>query len=121
MNQDKDSQPVPEHTKDQDNQTDIFFYWLATCRVSYRDGKKDGVEYVNVMLNSVMPGLTRNVLMDIQKTAVRMMMQERKVTSLSVRNITIMNLSPIGHMTKEQFHGSHETLDAPGVPEEQGA
>lgn len=78
-------------------------YIIAAVKVIYvRDGAVKE-RTVNVLLDLLVPFITRQTLNDVNKAAAGRVMEEGNVKDEDIRGAVIMNISSLGEMTPEQF------------------
>jgi len=81
-----------------------MYFFMATALAIYQTD--DGIKqrHVNVLLECVTPQLAKKELQQISRSVIARINAENKVAPDQVKDIIMMNILPLGHMSPEEFH-----------------
>lgn len=78
-------------------------YIIAAVKVIYIRNGSVKERTVNVLLDLLVPFITRQTLNDVNKAAAGRVMEEGNIKDEDIRGVVILNISSLGEMTPEQF------------------
>ena len=81
-------------------------YFMTAVLAVYERDEAMKQRHLNVLLEAATPNLTKAHLAQIQKSAMARLHAENNVDPNSVKDVVILNISLLGQMTEEAFHGS---------------
>lgn len=84
----------------------LVCFFIVTVLVVYERDEQPKQRTMNVMMEAQNPNLDKSALAQIQQAAMSRIHAENNVTPDQVKDVVIMNISLLGQMTQEQFHGT---------------
>lgn len=97
---------------DQPQQDPMLIHYMCACMAIYKVEDAVRQRYMNIMITSTDPNLTKDSLAQVQTGAIRRLGAENDVKPNDVKDIVILSLFPLGVMTPEQFAGSYNKTPA---------
>jgi hypothetical protein len=93
------------------------WFFMATVLATYvrqvEDAEVPKQRTLNVLLQAESPNITKNELNVLNRSAISRMCQEHEITPDAVRDVVFLNITPLGMMTPEQFHGDDFVTEKP--------
>lgn len=87
----------------QANAPQKFFYYMACMLMFYTKDEKQCQRHINVLIEAEGIDLTQKHLAQMQRTALARIKTENNVDPEQVQDAVILNMSPLGHLSAEEF------------------
>ena len=116
MNQQSNQQQgIPPEVQDASSQKSFFF--LVAMLVYYNRDDNSGPKqrHLNTLVESHSPNISKAVLGDMQRLAMKRIHAEHAVEPDQILDIVIINISHLAHMSSDEFHG--DTVSPPSTGE----
>lgn len=97
------------------SKTKNVYHLSAVQLIFTRDGDAPEVRHINVVIETKDGTINRKQIEHIQRSAVDRICAEYGIQPDAVKDLTIMNISTLGQMTKEDFLGEPKVVNAAPV------
>jgi hypothetical protein len=81
-------------------------YFMAAVLAVYERDETTKQRHINVLLEADTLNLTKAHLAQVQKSSMARLHAENNVEPSNVKDVIILNISFLGQMTEQQFHGA---------------
>lgn len=105
----KSTPPRHKYIKPAAQKPNISYFMVAILAI-YERGEIVKQRHLNVMIELPSPQITKANLSDIQRSAIARLHAENNVEVSAVRDIVILNISMLGVMPAEAFHGQQDDI-----------